>query len=287
MILIGTNHTNFKFSHLIWTNHYKFASWVFPDVVPLVNLTNALWRLCKIEPNRSNDLDEAVLHGREALKLSDGSDKIIHTTALIILANVLSTHYIQTTLKIVMDLDQAIQYYREAINAYHEDSPDPLLCSRLASAIHIWCQDFEEVEGMTLEDAILYYQEALHISPQDDPLYLRVQNNLGTIYLTQFDKSGPEPEGDLVKGIQAYEDAISHCPDDDDGFIHYQEILEKAMRVLQDEREGETREDETGKVSISTEYILRRRLSVAASLCSTESSDESCPLRPASIIESD
>jgi len=31
MILIGTNHTNFKFSHLIWTNHYKFASWVFPD----------------------------------------------------------------------------------------------------------------------------------------------------------------------------------------------------------------------------------------------------------------
>ena len=34
-------------------------------LVSLVNVTNARWRLCEIEHNRRNDLDEAVLRGRE------------------------------------------------------------------------------------------------------------------------------------------------------------------------------------------------------------------------------
>ena len=29
---MGTNRPNSNFSHLIDTNYYKFASWVFPDV---------------------------------------------------------------------------------------------------------------------------------------------------------------------------------------------------------------------------------------------------------------
>ena len=51
-------------------------------LVPLVNLMNALWRFWEIQHNRNNDLDEVVLRGREALELSDGSDKIIHAKAL-------------------------------------------------------------------------------------------------------------------------------------------------------------------------------------------------------------
>ena len=207
-------------------------------LVPLVNLTNALWMLCEIEPNRSNDLNEAVLRGREALELSDGSDNVFHVKALITLANVLSTRYVQISPKNVTDLDQAIQCYREAIDPDPEDGPDPILCSSLASAIYIRCQDFQEVEGAKLEDAISYNQEALHACPKDDPLYLKIQNNLGSIYLTQFNKSGAE--GDLVKGIQAYEDVVSHCPGDNDDIAYYQDTLKDAKRALQDKREGRT-----------------------------------------------
>ena len=207
-------------------------------LVPLVNLTNALWKFCKIEPNQRNDLDEAVLRGREALKLSDGSDNIIRVEALTTLANVLSARYLQISPKNVTDLDEAIQYYREAIDPDPEDGPDPILCSSLASAIYTRYQGFEEVEGATLEDAISYNQEALHTCPKDDPLYLTIQNNLGSIYLTQFNKSGAE--GDLVKGIQAYENVVSHCLDDNDDFTYNQETLKDAKRALQDKREGRT-----------------------------------------------
>ena len=179
-------------------------------LVPLVNLTNATWRHCKIEHTRSNDLDEAVLHSREALELSYGSDMIIRAKALITLADVLSARYVQISPKNVTDLDQAIQYYSKAIDADPKNGPDPGLCSCLASAIYIRCQDFEEAEGTTLEDAISCYKEALRTCPKDDPLYLRIQNNLGSIYLTQFNKWGAE--GDLVKGIQAYEDVVAQCP---------------------------------------------------------------------------
>jgi tetratricopeptide (TPR) repeat protein len=287
-------------------------------LVPLVNLTNALWRICEIEPKRSNDLDEAVLRGREALKLSDGSDKIIHAKVLITLADILSARYAQISPKNVMDLDQAIQYYREAIDPDPEDGPDPILCNNLASAISIRCRSFKEVKGATLEDAISYSQEALHTCPKDDPLYLKIQNNLGSIYLTQFIKSGAED--DLVKGIQAYEDAVSHCPDDNVDFTYYEETLENLKRALQDKRGRETgkvsintksklhrrwsveaylrsrltrhqptsptdkRGGETGKISISTKSKLRHRQSVGSDL---QSSDESCTSTPASIIERD
>ena len=207
-------------------------------LVSLINLTNALWRLCEIEHNRSNDLEEAVLRGREALKLSDALDNAMRGEALLTLANVVFARYVQIGPKNVTDLDQAIQYYREAIDPDPEDGPDPILCSSLASAIYTRCQDFEEVEGMTLEDAISYNQEALHTCPKDDPLYLKIQNNLGCIYLTQFNKSGVE--GDLVKGIQAYEDVVSHCPDDNDDLTDYQKALKDAKRALRDKREGRT-----------------------------------------------
>ena len=224
-------------------------------LVPLVNLTNALWRLYDIENNRSNDLDEAVLRGREALELSDGSDKTIHAKVLTTLANVLSARYDQSSPKNVADLDQAIQYYREAIDPDPEDGPDPMLCSRLASAIHIRCEDFEEAEGTTLEDAISYYQEALHTCPKDDPLYLRIQTNLGNIYITQFNLS--EAEDVFIKGIQAYEDVVSHCPDDNDDFTHYQETLKDPKRALQYKREGRavnllTRQQSTSFTSRTT-----------------------------------
>ena len=147
-------------------------------LVPLINLTNALWRLCEIEPNRSNDLDEAVLRGREALELSDGSDNILHVMALTTLANVLFARYDQSSAKKVTDLDQAIQYYREAIDLDPQNGPDHTLCSSLASTIYTRCQDFEEVEGATLEDAISYNRKALETCHPDDPLYLRIQNNL-------------------------------------------------------------------------------------------------------------
>ena len=205
-------------------------------LISLVNLTNALCRLFEIEPNRSNDLDEAVLRGREALKLSDNSDSVIHIKALTTLANVLYARYVQISPKNVTDLDQAIQYYREAMDPDPGDGPDPILCSSLASAIYIRCQGFEEVEGATLEDAISYSQEALRTCPTDDPLYLRIQNNLES--MTKFNKSGTE--GDLVKGIQAYEDVVSHCPDDDHDCTYYRETPEDAKRFLQDKRKGST-----------------------------------------------
>jgi tetratricopeptide (TPR) repeat protein len=207
-------------------------------LVPLEMLMNALWMLCEIEPGRSKDLGEAVLRGREALKLSDGSNNIIHVKALIFLANVLYARYVQTSPKNVTDLDEAIQYCRDAIDRDPQDGPDPILCGGLASTMYIRCQEFEEVEGATLEDAISYNQKALRTCPKDDPLYLKIQNNLGSIYLTQFNKSGAE--GDLVKGIQAYEDVVSHCPDDNHGFTRYQETLKDAKRALQYNREGRT-----------------------------------------------
>jgi tetratricopeptide (TPR) repeat protein len=207
-------------------------------LVPLVNLTNALWRLCEIEPGRSNDLNEAVLRGREALKLSDASEKVIHVKALTTLANVLSARYDQISPKTVTDLDEAIQYYREAIDPDPENGPDFILCSSLASAISIRCRDFEEVEGTKLEDAISYNQEALHTCPTDDPLYLRIQNNLGSVYLTRFNKLGAE--GDLIKGIQAYEDVVSRCPHDNEHFTDYQETLTDAKGALKDKRAGKT-----------------------------------------------
>ena len=139
------------------------------QLVPLVNLTNALWRLWEIQHNRGNDLDEVVLRGREALELSDGSDKIIHAKALTTLANVLSARDDQSSAKNVTDLDQAIHYFREAIDPDPKDGPDPMLCSRLASAIHIRCEDFEEAEGTTLEDAISYYREVYTHAPETTP----------------------------------------------------------------------------------------------------------------------
>ena len=205
-------------------------------LVPLVNLTNAFVTLCEIEPNRSKDLDEAVLRGREALKLSDGSDNIIRLEALITLANVLTARYDQISPKNVADLDQAIQYYRDAIDLDPKDGPDPILYSNIASAIFIRCQDFEEVERVKLEDAMSYNQEALRACPTDDPLYLRIKNNLGCLYLTQLNRSGAE--GDLVKGIRAYEDVVSHCPGDNDDFTVYQEIFKSAKKALQGKRAG-------------------------------------------------
>ena len=249
-------------------------------LVSLVNLTNALWRLCEIEANRSNDLDEAVLRGREALKISDGPDSILHVKALITLAHVLSARYVQTSPKNVTDLDEAIQHYRAAIHPDPEDGLDPILCSSLASAIYIRCQDFEEVEGTRLEDAIFYNQEALRTCPKDDPLYLKIQNNLGSIYLTQFNESGAE--GDLFKGIQAYEDVVCHCPADDDDYTYYQETLEDARRALQDKREGRP-----GQLTVLNMPKLRRRRSVAASLRSRRSSDKSCISEPDSVISID
>ena len=237
-------------------------------LVPLVNLTHALWRLCEIGHNRSNNLDEAVLRGQEALKLSDGFDNITHVTALIVLANVLCARYVQISPKNVTDLDEAIHYYREAIDPDFEDGPDPTLCSSLASAIHIRCRDFEEVEGATLEDAISYNQEALHACPKDDPLYLKIQNNLGCVYLTQYNKSGAEDV--LIKGIQAYEDAFSHCPNDDDDYINYIKMLKQANRALQRKR----RNGQTAKVFIRTKPKLRRRRSEAVSLRSAKSSEK-------------
>ena len=246
-------------------------------LISLVNRENGgCWRLYEIKHNRGNDLNRALRRGREVLKLSDGSDKIIHGKVLIALARVLSARYFQTGRMNVTDLDESIQYYREAIDPDLEDGPDPVLCSSLAFAIHTRCQDFEEeVEGATLWDAISYNQEALHTCPKDDPLYLKIQNNLGSIYLTQFDKWGAE--GDLVKGIQAYEDVVSHCPDDNDGFTYYQETLKDAKRALQDKRKDKRKRRK------STKSKLRRRRSVAASGRSGQSSDESCPSRPASI----
>ena len=235
-------------------------------LAPLVNLTNALGRLCEIEPGRSNDLDEAVLRGREALRLSNDSDNIIHIKALTALAQVISARYVQTT-KNVRDLDQAIQYYRKAIDSDNEDGPDAILCSGLASAIYIRCQDFEEVlEGATLEDAISYNQQALQTCPKYDPLYIKIQNNLGSIYLTRFKKSGEK--GDLVKGVQAYEDVVLHCPYDDDDYTYYQETLTDAKKTLQ-----ETKYKRRRRRSVAGS--LRRRRSVAGSLRSEESSDES------------
>lgn len=230
-------------------------------LVPLINLTNALWRLCGIEHQRRNDLDEAVLHGQKALKLSDASNKATHVKALTTLANVLSARYEQISPKNVKDLDQAIQCYRAAIDPDPEYGPDPILCSSLASAISIRCQDFEEVEGATLEDAISYNQDALHTCPDDDPLYLRIQNNLGCIYLTQFNKSESGAEGYLVKAIQAYEDVVSHCRDDNDDLADYQKSLKDAKGALQHKREGRT-----DKVSLlirhqSTSVTTRKRSS--------------------------
>ena len=162
------------------------------------------------------------------MELSYGSDKIIHVKALTTLANVLSARHVQISSRNVTDLDQAIQYYREAIDSDPESGPDHILCSSIASAIYIRCQGFEEVKGVTLKDAISYNQEALHTCPKDDVLYLKIQNNLGSIYL----KSGAE--GDLVKGIQAYEDVVSHCPDDNGDLAYYQETLKNAKRALHD-----------------------------------------------------
>ncbi|KIK00674.1 hypothetical protein K443DRAFT_99905 [Laccaria amethystina LaAM-08-1] len=273
-------------------------------LVPLVNLTNALWRLREIEHNQSNNLDEAVLRGREALELSDGSDSIIRVKAVITLADVLSARYIQTSPKNVTDLDQAIQYYRDAIDPDPEDGPDYILRSSLASAIYIRCQDFEEAEGATLEDAISYNQEALHTCPKDDPLYLKIQNNLGSIYLTQFNKSGAE--GGLVKGIQAYEDVVFRCPDDNGDFTYYQETLKDAKRTLHDAKRtlhgakrtlhgakrtlhGAKRALQDKRKGRKDKHSIRTKSkpgpSVSASFRSARSSNESCTTRLACINE--
>ena len=252
-------------------------------LVPLVNLTNARWRLRQIDHNRSNDLEEAVLRSRIALKLSDGSDNIVHVKALITLADALSARYVQTGPKNVADLGQAIQYYRRAIYRHPEGGLDPVLCSSLASAIYIWCQDFDEADGATLKEAITYNQKALQTCLKDDPLYLRIQNNLGSICLTQFNKSGAE--GDLVKGIQAYEDIVFHCSNDNVDFIYYQNTLKNAKKALQEKPEGNTGEF-FAYIGGSESSLLRPR-SVAGSFHSTQSSDESCPSTPASIIDSD
>ena len=76
---------------------------------------------------------------------------------------------------------------------------------------------FEEVEGATLEDAIYYNQDALHTCSKDDPLCLKIQNNLGSIYLTQFNEPGVA-DHNLIKGIHAFQDVVSHCPLDNDDF---------------------------------------------------------------------
>ena len=76
------------------------------------------------------------------------------------------------------------------------------------------------MEGATLEDAIYYNQEALYTCRENDPLYSKIQNNLGSIYLTQFNKSGAE--GDLVKAVEAFEDG--HC-------TYYYRVLQDVKRA--------------------------------------------------------
>ena len=139
-------------------------------LILLLNLTNSLWRLCEQQPDRGHDLDEAVHRGQVTLKLSDKSDKVTHFNVLHTLADVLFTRYTQITQKGITDLDQAIQYYCEAIDPDPGEGPGPVLYSSLASAIYVCCQDFREMEGVTLEHTFSYSLEALHSCPQDDPL---------------------------------------------------------------------------------------------------------------------
>lgn len=64
--------------------------------------------------------------------------------------------YTQSNPKDIIDLDQDIQYYREAIGSDSKDGPGSALCSSLASAIYIRCQD-----------AIAHYQNTLLTCPID------------------------------------------------------------------------------------------------------------------------
>ena len=198
--------------------------------------------------------------------LSGGSDNIIRLEALITLADVLAARYDQISPKNVADLDQAIQYYRDTIDLDPKTSPDPILYSNIASAIFIRCQDFEEVDRVKLEDPVSYNQEALRACSNDDPLYLRIENNLACLYLTQFNKSGAE--GDLVKEIRAYEDVVSHCPADDDDSTVYQETLNSAKRALRGKRAGHS---ELLDQSVLTRSHYRSKSGSARSLASSVS----------------
>ena len=119
--------------------------------------------------------------------------------------------------KSVTNLDQAIQYYHEAINPDPGEGPDPVLYSSLASAIYVCCQDFVEVDGVTLEHTFSYRLNPLHSCPQDDPLYLKIRNDLGSIHSAQLKNSGDE--GDLAKGVLSSEDTIPTCPPDNEDYI--------------------------------------------------------------------
>ena len=61
----------------------------------------------------------------------------------------------------------------------------------------------------------------------------------------------------LIKGIQAYEDVVSHCPHDNDDFTHYQETIKDAKRALQYKQECRvvkllTRHQSTSSMSRTT-----------------------------------
>lgn len=234
-------------------------------LIPLLNLTNGLWRLCEQQPDRGDDLEEAVRRGQEALKLSDRSDKITHFNVLITLADVLFTRYTQINQKRVTDLDQAIQYYREAIDPDPGEGRDPVLYSSLASAIYVRCQDFGEVDGVTLEHAFSYNLEALHACPQNDPLYLKIRNDLGSIYLAQHKNSGQE--GDLAKGVPSSDDTVAPPPDEQD-YAHFTEAFKDAKWIFQDRRGGHS---EASDETVSTKSHSRSRAGSVRSLASSVS----------------
>ena len=231
-------------------------------LIPLLNLTNGLWRLCEQQPDRGDDLDEAVRCGQEALKISDKSDEVTHLNVLLTLADVLFTRYTQIDQKSVTDLDQAIQYYREAIDPDPGEGPDPVLYSSLASAIYVRCQDFGEVEGVTLEHAFSYGLEALHSCPQDDPLYPKIRNDLGIIYSAQLKNSGEE--GDPAKGVPSSEDTVPPCPPNEQDYAHFTEAFKDAKWIFQDRRGGSEASDET----VSTKSHSRSRAGSVRSLAS-------------------
>jgi len=235
-------------------------------LIPLLNLMNGLWRLCEQQPDRSDDLDEAVRRGQEALTLSDKSDKITHFNVLLTLADVLFTRYTQFNQKGVTDLDQAIQYYREAIDPDPGDGPDPVLYSSLASAIYVRCQDFGEVDGVTLQHAFSYSLEALHSCPQGDPLYLKIRNDLGSIYTAQLKNSGQE--GDPAKGIPSSEDTVPSCPPDNQDYAHFTEAFKDAKWIFQDRRGAHS---EASDETVSTKSHSRSRAGSVRSLASNVS----------------
>ena len=178
----------------------------------LLRLAKALCILCKIEPSRRDDLNEAVRHCLQALKQSDKSNNV-HVDILVTLANVLSVRYTQSNPKNITDLDQVIQYYREAIHSGSNEGPDPVLWGSLAFATYTRWRDFGEADGVTVEGAITCYRTALAACPTGNPLHLKIQKILDKICMIQ--SKTLREKGILTKGTQLHENADSHHSDDD------------------------------------------------------------------------